>query len=78
MYVIENEYQRMATTFKNNFWKGKLQNRISPVKIEGGKVIFKVTFKTRNTEKGIGFRIREKNKPAYMNNYRNYRKGVKN
>lgn len=41
-------------------------------------MIFKVTFKARNTEKGIGFRIPEKNKPAYMNNYRNYRKGVKN
>lgn len=41
-------------------------------------MIFKVTFKARNTEKGIGFRIREKNKTAYMNNYRNYRKGVRN
>ena len=36
MHLIENKYQRMATTFKNNFWKGKIQNRLSLVKWGGG------------------------------------------
>lgn len=39
MHVTENDYQRMATTFKNNFWKGKVQKRTSPVKL-GGKSDF--------------------------------------
>lgn len=36
MHVTEKEYQRMPTTFETNFWKGKVQNRISPVKLGRG------------------------------------------
>ena len=42
-------------------------------------VIFKVTFKARSIKNDIGFRIGENpSKLAYVNNYRNCRKSVKN
>ena len=45
----------------------------------GGGVIFKVTFKARSIKNDIGFRIGgNPSKLAYVNNYRNCRKSVKN
>ena len=45
----------------------------------GGGGIFKVTFKGGSIKKGISFRIGKKpRKLAYVNNYRNCRKSVKN